>query len=143
MSGQTTSSHSDRALANYHDIIDGQLESVVALEAWLKDRSAFDKTCEDIASSIYPLLSANKSKLVEVRSTHVWPSPPGSSLWGTITWARTSSNVITVTHVDCERHGRFELLADGSSHSTYVEDFVKVLASAVRYSSWTWIALAS
>lgn len=130
MTGQATSLRVDSALANLHDIIDGQIESVAALESWLSDRWASDKTYQDISSSINPLLTSNKDKLLEARRTHLWPFPPGCSIWGTITWARISSNTLTVTHQGHELHGGFEVPASSS-----VEMSLKVLANAVRFCS--------
>ncbi|OIW29360.1 Swi5-domain-containing protein [Coniochaeta ligniaria NRRL 30616] len=130
MNGQGTSSLVNSALASYHCIVDGQIESVAELETWLTDRSASDKAYQDIASSVYPLIASNKAQLLEARHTHLWSYSPASSPWGTITWARTSTATISVTGLGNEPHKRFELHANSDSDINSIEKFVSLLASA-------------
>lgn len=131
MNGQGTNSLVKSALASYHRIVDGQIESIAELETWLQDRSASDGRFEDIASSVCQLLARNKAQLVEARHTGVWSCSPASSSWCTITWARTSATTVSITGVGDKPHEGFELHPIDDSDVNSFEKFVRLLASAV------------
>jgi hypothetical protein len=131
MNGQGTSSLVNSAVASYHSIVDGQIESVAELETWLKDRSASDKAYQDIASLVHPFLASKKAQLLEARHTCVWSYSQASPPWGTITWTRTSAATVSVTGVGNEPPERFMLLANSDSDVNSIEKFVSLLANAV------------
>jgi len=121
----------DGAIASFRTIVDGQMESIAELEAWLQERSASDKTYQAIASSLYPLLARNKARLLEARRTGVSSTSSGPSSWCTVSWSRTSANTVSVTCLGLDPQDRFDLqVPDG--HVDSVENVVGLLANAVR-----------
>ncbi|KAJ9144414.1 Swi5-domain-containing protein [Coniochaeta hoffmannii] len=120
----------DGAIASFRTIVDGQMESIAELEAWLQERSASDKTYQAIASSLYPLLARNKARLLEARRTGVSSTSSGPSSWCTVSWSRTSANTVSVTCLGLDPQDRFDLqVPDG--HVDSVENVVGLLANAL------------
>lgn len=119
--------HLNDALVAFHDIIDGQLESISALEAWLDDRCTSDKIYKDVASAIETVLVSNKALLSEARRTNAWPSPLPSPSYYELTWTHTTSEIISVTGLG----EHLEIRTDDHTSKVSIEAFMSTVANAV------------
>jgi hypothetical protein len=135
MNSQGISSQLDSAIASFHEIIDGQIESVAELETWLNNRSASCKAYQEIISSLKHVLASNRARLLEARRAHFWPSSPGCASWGPVTYARTSSENLVVSGIGRETDERFEIRTSSDSDTASIEKFLGVVTSAVCCSS--------
>jgi hypothetical protein len=130
-----------QAVEDFEALIDGQLQSIAMLEAWLDDRDR-DRNSNSMpdpgvrlkmAAKLKPGLARKKDRLLEARHTHVWSAAPDSPSWGRIKCKcrNTSANCAVVSIMGPSPDDYFAIVTCGEEDIGSMETFVRYVADVV------------